>query len=71
MLTARNVNKYFPESEESQKGHMRQKRSGVQKTNRRSEFKMLGNDKEVHEIEIGLTYHIVRCIRTSKCQKIP
>ena len=31
LLTVKNVNKHFPESEETQKGHMRQKRSGVQK----------------------------------------
>eukprot|EP00956_Cyclotella_meneghiniana_P000110 scaffold196_cov26-Cyclotella_meneghiniana.AAC.2 len=32
----KNVNKYFPESEETQKGHMRQIRSGVRKTNRKT-----------------------------------
>jgi hypothetical protein len=37
MLNARMANKYFPESEETQKGHMKQKRSGVRKTNRRIE----------------------------------
>jgi hypothetical protein len=29
LLNAKNVNKYFPESDETQKGHMRQKRSGI------------------------------------------
>jgi hypothetical protein len=34
LLTTKNVNKHFPESEETQKGHMRQKRQGLRKTNR-------------------------------------
>jgi hypothetical protein len=50
MLTAKNVNKYFPESEETQKEHMRQKRLGVRNTNRL----MLGEDKEISKIGIGL-----------------
>jgi hypothetical protein len=54
LLNAKNVNKYFPEYEETQKGHMRQKKSGIRKTNRRIEFEMLGNNREVREIEIGL-----------------
>jgi hypothetical protein len=54
MINARNVNKYFPESEETQKGHMRQKRSGVRKTNRRIEFEMIGNKSEVREIELSI-----------------
>jgi hypothetical protein len=54
MLNAKSVNKYFHESEEMQKGHMRQKRSGVRKTNRRIEFEMLGDDKEIREIEVRL-----------------
>lgn len=54
MINARNVNKYFPESEETQKGHMRQKRSGVRKTNRRIELEMIGNEAEVREIELSI-----------------
>lgn len=32
LLTVRNVNKHFPESEETQKGHMRNQRQGVRST---------------------------------------
>ena len=32
LLTVKNVNKYFPESEETQKGHMRNQRQGVRST---------------------------------------
>lgn len=31
-LTVENVNKFFPESEETQKGHMKQTRQGVRST---------------------------------------
>jgi hypothetical protein len=51
LLTTKNVNKYFPESEETQKGHMRQKRSGIRSTNRRVRFVMDGDEKELEDIE--------------------
>ena len=35
MLTAITVIKYFPESEETQKGHMQQNRQGIQSTKKR------------------------------------
>lgn len=34
-LTEFAVRKYFPESEETQRGHMRQRRSNIRKTNRK------------------------------------
>eukprot|EP00956_Cyclotella_meneghiniana_P019401 scaffold33215_cov93-Cyclotella_meneghiniana.AAC.1 len=51
LLTSKNVNKYFPESEETQKGHMRQMRSGVRKTNRKIRFVMNGDEQELEEID--------------------
>ena len=36
LLTVKHVNKYFPESEETQKGHMRSQRQGVRSTKRRA-----------------------------------
>ena len=44
MLTEKAVRKHFPESEETQKGHMKQKRQGVRKTNRKIRFVMEGNE---------------------------
>jgi hypothetical protein len=54
LLTTKNVNKYFPESEETQKGHMRQKQSGIKKTNRRVRFGMDGDEKELEKIEVTM-----------------
>lgn len=51
LLTVKNVNKHFPESEETQKGHMRQKRSGVRKTNRKIRFVMNGDEQELEDID--------------------
>ena len=36
LITVKNVNKHFPESEETQKGHQRNQRQGVRPTNRKS-----------------------------------
>ena len=36
LLTVKNVNKFFPESEESQKRHMRNQRQGVQSTKKKA-----------------------------------
>ncbi|KAL7502358.1 hypothetical protein ACHAXN_001427 [Cyclotella atomus] len=55
MINARTANKYFPESEETQKGHMKQKCSGVRKTNRRIEFVMQGDDKDLETIDSAIT----------------
>lgn len=52
MLNAKNVNKYFPESEETQKGHMRQIRTGTRKTNRKVRFIMTGTESELQDIDI-------------------
>jgi hypothetical protein len=54
MLTTRNVNKYFPESEETQKGHMRQKKAGVRRTNRRIRMVLEGNELEFDKIETDI-----------------
>ena len=37
LVNVKNVNKYFPESEETQKGHMRGQRQGVRSTKKRTE----------------------------------
>ena len=36
LITVKNVNKHFPESEETQKGHQRNQRQGVRSTNHKS-----------------------------------
>ena len=36
LVNVKNVNKHFPESEETQKGHQRNQRQGVRSTNRKS-----------------------------------
>eukprot|EP00956_Cyclotella_meneghiniana_P000230 scaffold288_cov44-Cyclotella_meneghiniana.AAC.10 len=41
-LTSKNINKHFPESDEMQKGHMRQSRQGVRSTKVIDEDAMLG-----------------------------
>ena len=38
LITVKNVNKHFPESEETQKGHQRNQRQGVRSTNRKSSY---------------------------------
>ena len=54
MLNSKNVNKYFPESEETVKGHMRQIRTGTRKTNRKVRFVMTGTESELQEIDTQL-----------------
>ena len=54
MLTSQNVNKHFPESEETQKGHMRQIRTGTRKTQRKVRFVMLGKESEIRDIDIQI-----------------
>ena len=41
-LTVENINKYFPEYNETQKGHMKQQKQGVRST------KVLDKDKQLH-----------------------
>jgi hypothetical protein len=52
--TAKNVNRYLPESKETQKGHMRQKKAGVRRTNRRIRMVMEGNELEFNKIETDI-----------------
>jgi hypothetical protein len=54
MINLKNVTKHFPESEEMQKGHMRQIRSGTCKTNRRVRFVMEGSEQELQEIDADI-----------------
>jgi hypothetical protein len=54
MINVKNVAKHFPESEETQKGHMRQIRSGTRKTNRRVRFVMEGSEQELQEIDTDI-----------------
>jgi hypothetical protein len=54
MINVKNVNKHFPESEETQKGHMRQVRSGTRKTNRKVRFVMEGTEQELQEIDADI-----------------
>ena len=46
MLTARAVEKYFPESEEAQKGHMRNVKAGIRSTKKET---MQGTDKDAED----------------------
>ena len=50
-LTEFAVRKYFPESEETQRGHMRQRRSNIRKTNRKVRFVMTGPETDVSAID--------------------
>jgi hypothetical protein len=54
MLTTKNVSKHFPESEETQKGHMKQVRSSVCKTNRKVRFVMDGKEEELRKIDTSI-----------------
>jgi hypothetical protein len=54
MLTTKKVTKHFPESEETQKGHMKQIRSGIRKTNRKVRFVMDGKEEQLKQIELNI-----------------
>jgi hypothetical protein len=54
MLTTKNVTKHFPESEETQKGHMKQIRSGIRKTNCKVRFVMDGKEETLKEIDLSI-----------------
>ena len=54
MLTEKNVQKHFPDSEETQKGHMRQIRTGTRKTNRKVRFVMTGSESELQDIDLQI-----------------
>ena len=45
-LTLKSVNAFFPESNETQKGHMKQQRQGVRSTQEKDEGKEEGEEKE-------------------------
>jgi hypothetical protein len=54
MINVKNVTKHFPESEETQKGQMRQVRSGTRKTNRRVRFIMEDSEQKLQEIDADI-----------------
>ena len=56
-LTVKNVNKYFPESEETQQGHMWGQQQGVRSTKVKIKIEDNDNEKEGDEKQVEVKHH--------------
>ena len=71
LLTVKNVNKYFPESEETQYGHMRGQRQGVRSTKVKAETEAEETPKaKEHDIHI-MVYDPKEVMYTDQTGKFP